>query len=132
MESDNTPSPYAGLANKIRSGKSLSTIEFENRPPELCIKRGFAGRMGRGIVDAIVFAYRDWIASSSVRLLVDDVEVGQLNQDEQLKVQVEPGLRRIRLECAIARSNEITHEFAKGDRLTLVCRTKLNGIVLLK
>jgi hypothetical protein len=57
--------------------------------------------MGRGIVGTIMFAYRDWIASSSVRLLVDDVEVGQLNQDEQLKVQVEPGLQRIRLECPI-------------------------------
>jgi len=132
MESDNTKSPYAGLASKIRSGKTASTIEFESRPPELCIKRGFAGTLGNGIVDRIWFAIRNLIADSAVRILVDDVEVGHLNQGEQCRVQVAPGIRRIRIECPIARSNEITHEFDNGDRLTLSCQTKLFGIVLLQ
>ena len=132
MEPDNTKSPYAGLASKIRDGKSASTQEFESRPPELFIKRGYDGSAGHGIRGKILMAYRNLVAASSFRVLVDDIEVGYLDQNEQLKVQVAPGSRRIKIVSSLASSNTIAHVFANGDRLTLCCRTKLFGIVLFK
>ena len=50
MESPDMSSPYAGLAKKIRGGTTASTQEFESRPPELCVGRGFDGSAGRGVV----------------------------------------------------------------------------------
>ena len=36
---DDSKSPYAGLAKKIRGGKSASTIEYESRKPTIRITR---------------------------------------------------------------------------------------------
>ena len=130
MEEEIKPSPYAGLAKKIRDGKSASTEDLENRPPELSISRGFDGSAGHGVVMKLALAYRNLIASDSFRVLIDDVEVGRIDQEEALKIKVAPGIHRIRIVGNVVASNVIKYDFQNGDRLKLHCRTKMTGIVL--
>lgn len=130
METEGTKSPYSGLADKIRGGKSASTKDLENRPPELTIKRGYDGQSGRGLFMKAVLAYRNSIAASTFVVLVDDFEVGRLKENDAIKVQVAPGVRRVRIYTSMTASNEICLEFSNGDRKTLQCRTKMSGIIL--
>ena len=123
-------SPFQGLAEKIRGGKSPSTLELESRKPKLIISRKVDGTQGVGLANRVLLSYRNMIASVKFKIFVDDEQVGQIDNGERVTIEIEPGLRKIRLKADFAKSRQFCYEFENGDQLLLKCCAKLSGIAL--
>ena len=126
---DDESSPYAGLARKIRSRKSASSIEYESRPPTLTVTRrsDISGLPGK----VRVFNAFGWVVSKfPFDVELDGKVVGQLSREDVFKLEVTPGEHRLRITTPISRSKAKLVVTENGQRIKFSCRTKLTGIVL--
>lgn len=78
-------SPYAGLAHKIRGGKSATAIDHENRPPSLTVTRATerSGLLGGlfGAISSLV----------TIKVELNGQIIGKLREGDRLTVDVTPG-----------------------------------------
>ena len=129
----NNESPFHGLAEKIRGGKSASTLDLENRKPKLTISRRNEHSRGIGVAGRLVALVRNLIGPANFTILIDDEEVGQIESGEQVTIEVAPGTRTIRIRSLRAsrlQSKQMECEFRNGLHLRLYCCETYSGIAL--
>jgi hypothetical protein len=134
---DAQPSPYAGLARKIRGGKSPSAVEYESRLPSLSVTRcdfesgaWHRWRRFRRLKLFVMFGMFGWIVSlQPFRVELDGQIVGQLSRGERLTFDVTPGEHTIRVTTPITSSRTIRIDIKNGQRFRFSCQTKFTGII---
>jgi len=125
---DDSKSPYAGLAKKIRGGKSASTIEYESRKPTIRITR-LVAKSGFGKAFKLLDLYEKFTASNGVVVLVNQTQMAVLAPGESVKVEVEPGDTTIRVKSfAVSAVAKVNLEM--GQRVNYICFSSMTGIVL--
>ncbi len=127
--SEDSTSPYAGLAAKIRGGKSAAQTEYEQTPPKLKITHRESGQgFGRGLTRALSIA-ASALVSSALRVELNGVIVGAVAAGESLEIEIESGSHRLRILSSMC-SNTKHFEITNGQQLKFWCLTTMTGVVL--
>ncbi len=122
-------SPYAGLADKIRGGKSASQLEYESQPPAFTVTRRTEKVSLKGIL-GVVEAIGSLVSNEQFSVEIDGQIVGQLSMGESQAFEVSPGPHCIRIVTPVVCSRMIDVDVENGQRLRFSCRSKLTGIIL--
>jgi hypothetical protein len=122
-------SPYAGLARKIRGGKSASLVEYENRPPSITVTRRSdeSGLVGR---TRVLNVFGAAVSTFPFDVELDGQIAGQLARGDVLKLDVTPGEHSLRITTPMSSSKTRSVVIESGQRFKFSCRTKLTGIML--
>ncbi len=121
-------SSYAGLANKIRGGKSASTIEIENREPKIRFRRKSdrGGFSGRGLF-RVLSIFENMVDVYPFGICVDDEQVASLQPGESVTLKVKPGTRKLSVTTPLA-SKSKTVDIENGHTSTYLCQTSMLGL----
>ena len=127
---DEARSPYEGLAEKIRGGKSASTIEFENRKPTIRVTR-LSNRSGfrRGM--RLLAVYEMAINVNLFSVFLNGDLVAQLRQGQSVQLEADAGQNELIVKTPVA-SNGLAVHLENGMRVKFSCCAGLSGIVLTK
>jgi hypothetical protein len=127
---DPTASPYAGLAARIRGGRSAAAAEYEERPPSLTISyRRKATLNGFNVLQAAAVAAVN-LQSVKFSVELDGQIVGELQPGEHLQLETTAGEHHLRILGMFADSSTRVLQLTNGQRLAFWCQTSLTGIVL--
>lgn len=120
-------SPFAGLASKIRAGKSAAQADYEATPPKLSITYRKSAASGGGI-KRLFSALTAPVMSPPLNIELDGVIVGKVEPGQKFEVITTAGQHRLRIlstTCSATRDVELTN----GQRLRFWCLTSISGVV---
>lgn len=128
---DPMSSPYAGLASKIRSGKSAAQAEYDSTPPALSVlyTRPQSGLFLRctilGVFDNLFGAI-----AIPLRIEIDGQIAGTLYPKDKIVVELEPGEHQLRVLGLWMKSAKKPFHLTNGQRIKFWCQSAWLGIIL--
>ena len=122
-------SPYEGLAEKLRGGKSASSREFENRKPIIKLSRksdrgGFSFRK----LMMILSIYEMCVDAFPYRIFVDGELSASLEPGESVELQLDAGQHEILIKTPFA-WNRKRLDVEMGHVSKYFCQSSMTGIV---
>jgi len=120
-------SPYAGLASKIRTGKTVAQAEYEATPPKVSITHRKTAAPGRGILKLFNLLTKP-VLSPPLKVELDGVIVGSVEETQTLDIVTTAGPHRLRLLAPVSSATRDL-ELTNGQRLRFWCLSSISGIV---
>jgi len=118
-------SPYAGLAKKIRQGKTPAALEMESTPPTIRITRTAPPSGIRSL-----FALGELLMSAKTfSVTINQQARAELKAGESVKLEVQPGLHNIIVSTSVASAGRQV-ELEMGGKVAYLCGPTMSGIYL--
>ncbi len=127
MDDDDEPSPYAGLAEKIRGGKSATQLDYENRPPQVTVMRVDQGQRISLSLSSVVDAVANSIAFD---VIIDDLEVARLYRGDKLQLDVTEGEHTIWISSSYGWSKKLRFTATNGRKYLFHSYIAFSGVFL--
>jgi hypothetical protein len=126
---DPDASPYAGLAARIRGGKSASAAEYDDQPPVVTVYyRAKAGLKRLGAFQ-IASAAAEALLSVQFHVELDGKNVGKLLPGQKLEWETTAGEHELRVVGLTASSSTRRLQLTNGQRLNFWCQASFSGII---
>ena len=130
-DDDNTCSPYDGLAQKIRGGKSAAATEYANRAPVIQVSRP-SDRSGLGGKLRIFDLFGFLVARFDFQLFLNNEHAGSLARSSELSLDFSAGDHTLQVKTPLVKSRQLAFSIQNGQRFQFTCQTKLTGVILQK
>lgn len=121
-------SPFAGLAGKIRAGKSAAQVDYETTPPKIGVTYRKVVTPLRGI-KALLTGLLEPVMSPALQVELDGVVVGSVECGKSIDFVTTPGQHQLRIHSSNSTESR-DFQVTNGQRLRFWCLTSISGIVL--
>lgn len=136
---DESSSPYAGLAKKIRPEGSPALAEYQATPPMLVIRRGGPAELKgvpltpAGVTWSVLSLANSLPGVEFYIVLLDSDEIGRIRENETFRAEVPAGEHTLTIRehrWILPRSRTVHLSIANGQKFYYVCSATAFSLIL--